>query len=462
MITQNFSLGRLIFAAACILCAAPGANAAVFAQNGVRAKSITVCFVGDAVTSQAARVQQIKSYLVDYGYAANIQFNYLGACPARATQANGNDYYDGDIRVVLPGTSAAFTGMVPGKGCPMFLNAKGVYDGTNDGPGSWSNFPGDLAGKRSCLYNMKLNSDGDTSGVPWRNHTLHEFGHALGLAHEHSRSDVDATTCSASWAYWLSNTSSWPKTSLVLGSQTYSQTELINLLKLQPAIEDASVNLARPLIAAKLSASNGTNSSSVNSAIGLADTALKAFTGKLPYAVSKTSSTGSTMTNLVAQLDTGYGGSTSLGLMTPYDRNSVMHYQFTACGINGNYANTGLLSLDRLAAHILYPEDAYQAEYVGTTVIPSPQFVSLQSAWAARGANMNSVASNFRWTVNGILQSTAPALFTFVPLGDNTFTLTHTDLIGRTYTYQGTIKVLTAGDYNQYVAALNTAASSLM
>jgi hypothetical protein len=31
----------------------------------------------------------------------------------------------------------------------------------------------------------------------------------------------------------------------------------------------------------------------------------------------------------------GYGGSASSGHMTPYDRSSVMHYRFSACGIVG-------------------------------------------------------------------------------------------------------------------------------
>ena len=62
--------------------------------------------------------------------------------------------------------------------------------------GSFSNFPNDLPNARACVYNLKLGDDG-SGGVAYLNHTLHEFGHALGLAHEHIRSDVDTTICTA-------------------------------------------------------------------------------------------------------------------------------------------------------------------------------------------------------------------------------------------------------------------------
>ena len=75
---------------------------------------------------------------------------------------------------------------------------------------------------------------------------------------------------------------------------------------------------------------------------------------------------------------------------------------------------------------------------------------------------MSVVASNFRWTINGSLKSTSPDVYTTLPLGDNSFSLTHLDFLGRAYSYNGTIKVLTQADYDQYVASIETAASSLM
>ena len=150
-------------------------------------------------------------------------------CPSSTTRPDGTDFYNGDIRIVLPNTGVVLTGPIPGNGC------------TADSPGSsWSNPPDELEVNRSCLYNMKLGDDADTNGTRWLNHTLHEFGHALGLSHEHARSDANDSSCTES----------------------------------------------------------------------------------------------------------GYGGSANTGFMTPYDRKSVMHYQFLSCGIHGNYDHTGLSASD--------------------------------------------------------------------------------------------------------------------
>jgi hypothetical protein len=143
--------------------------------------------------------------------------------------------------------------------------------------------------------------------------------------------------------------------------------------------------------------------------------------------------------------------------MTPYDRFSVMHYQFTACGINGNYDYNGLSAYDQLAAHILYPSQNRVAEYTGTTVVESSKPVYLQSAWKARGANMSYVASGFVWRINGSIRSTSPELSTVVTPGLSSFSLTHNDFLGRTYSYTGTIRVLPPADYRKFVAAIFTA-----
>src|SRR5262249_41694701 len=141
--------------------AATQTSASVYWNAGLRSNPISVCFVGDAVTARPDRVQQILTYIERFEYAANIRFNPLGACPPSVTQPDGNDYYDGDVRVVIPGINVSGAGPVPGIGCPMFRDQNGAYNGGNDGWGSWSNAPNDLPINRPCLYNVKLGDD------PW-------------------------------------------------------------------------------------------------------------------------------------------------------------------------------------------------------------------------------------------------------------------------------------------------------
>ncbi|AGC43440.1 hypothetical protein MYSTI_02111 [Myxococcus stipitatus DSM 14675] len=170
-------------------------------NGGTHDTTPSVCFVGNALTARPDRVQQVLDYIEDFERAANIRFTYMGTCPAPVVLANGTEWHSGDIRIVLWGTNTSPFGQVPGVGCRMFLDENGNYTGENDGGSSWSNFPGSLAENRSCRYNLKLGDDADALGVPWRDHTLHEFGHALGLVHEHERDDADAAVACGSGGF---------------------------------------------------------------------------------------------------------------------------------------------------------------------------------------------------------------------------------------------------------------------
>jgi hypothetical protein len=114
---------------------------------------------------------------------------------------------------------------------------------------------------------------------------------------------VITNICGLTWGYWKNHVSLWPVTSLVLGSQTYSQTELITLLGL-PVAGDASINLAHQLIAAKFNVLNGTNQATDGGAIAAADSILSTFSGKLPYNVGASSTVGAQMTTTAGNLDT--------------------------------------------------------------------------------------------------------------------------------------------------------------
>jgi hypothetical protein len=99
--------------------------------------------------------------------------------------------------------------------------------------------------------------------------------------------------CPLSQGYWKNHSAVWPVTALQLGAQTYSKAELLSLLR-NPSTGDASLILARQLIAAKLNIAAGSDSTPVSATITDADQHLNAFTGKLPYKVKTSSTTGQT------------------------------------------------------------------------------------------------------------------------------------------------------------------------
>jgi len=102
--------------------------------------------------------------------------------------------------------------------------------------------------------------------------------------------------CPQSQGFWKNHTSQWPVTTLVLGNQNYSMTQLLALLG-TPSTSDASLVLARQLIAAKLNIANFSDPAPINSSIADADSRLSTFTGKLPYGVKSGTAMGTGMEN---------------------------------------------------------------------------------------------------------------------------------------------------------------------
>lgn len=113
----------------------------------------------------------------------------------------------------------------------------------------------------------------------------------VGAAQEDTADDV---VCPLGQGYWKTHTDAWPVNSLMLGSQFYTQDELIAILNL-PTAGDASLTLAHQLIATKLNIASGADATSVAHIIVEADGLLVGFAGKLPYHVDPSSATGQNM-----------------------------------------------------------------------------------------------------------------------------------------------------------------------
>jgi len=104
----------------------------------------------------------------------------------------------------------------------------------------------------------------------------------------------------------------WPVNSLTLGSQTYTQLQLLNIL-MSSTTSDASLVLARQLIAAKLNIANGADGTPVTSTITDADAVLSLYSGTLPYAVRTNTTNGHRMVNDAAILDRYNNGLVTTG-----------------------------------------------------------------------------------------------------------------------------------------------------
>jgi hypothetical protein len=108
--------------------------------------------------------------------------------------------------------------------------------------------------------------------------------------------------CPKTQGFWKNHPEDWPVESLTLGNQNYTKPELLTILK-TPSKGDASIILAKQLIAAKLNVANGVDSSSISATIAHADALLSSFAGKLPYGVDPSSVTGHAMTDDGETLD---------------------------------------------------------------------------------------------------------------------------------------------------------------
>jgi hypothetical protein len=149
---------------------------------------------------------------------------------------------------------------------------------------------------------------------------------------------VAGNQCPLGQGFWKNHPVAWPVSSLTLGSQRYTQVELLTILD-TPVRGDASLILAHQLIAAKLNIAGGTvhmvwsddrritatgpnpdvyydqlgiahgsDPTPIEATIADADRLFSGFAGKLPYHVPPSSTTGQAMVNDAGVLDSYNNG----------------------------------------------------------------------------------------------------------------------------------------------------------
>jgi hypothetical protein len=108
--------------------------------------------------------------------------------------------------------------------------------------------------------------------------------------------------CPKGKGFWKKHADAWPVDALELGSEIYDKKELLALLK-KPIRGNASLILARQLIAAKLNLANGSDPAPIEGTISSADNLLSTFTGTLPYNVRPFQPAGRDMIEYARELD---------------------------------------------------------------------------------------------------------------------------------------------------------------
>lgn len=108
--------------------------------------------------------------------------------------------------------------------------------------------------------------------------------------------------CPMSQGFWKNHRRAWPVSTLVMGNETYTKGEALTLLR-TPVRGDASLILAKQLIAAKLNLEEGSDPTPIAAEIAAADILLGGFIGKMPYDVHPSTSEGHDMTAIAGVLD---------------------------------------------------------------------------------------------------------------------------------------------------------------
>ena len=213
------------------------------------------------------------------------------------TGASGESIFD------FTGTITSFGYNLSSDDAGAFLNATGDQNSTDPMLGPLQDNGGPTFTHELLTGSPAINA-GDPSFTPPPDYDQRGPGY---LRVVNGRIDIgsfemQAIICPQPQGYWKNYPNAWPVNTLVLGSQTYTKTELLRILRTSSGSgtkADASLILADQLIAAKLNIANGADGTPVTSTIADADAVLglPQYTGKLPFRVRTNTTNGHLMVN---------------------------------------------------------------------------------------------------------------------------------------------------------------------
>jgi hypothetical protein len=157
----------------------------------------TLCWVQDedSTLSNAAFLAltaDADAKILQWEAGSGLRFNFIGRCSGDANSAPSNSNYPEHIRVHYNEFSRESEYAIPGRGCSR-----------DNGNGNNAYYPGNNDAR--CEWNATVKNLSN-------NNLLHEIGHAIGMVHEHERSD-NTSGCSSSGAdndgIWLTDYDLW-------------------------------------------------------------------------------------------------------------------------------------------------------------------------------------------------------------------------------------------------------------
>lgn len=154
--------------------------------------------------------------------------------------------------------------------------------------------------------------------------------------------------------------------------------------------------------------------------------------------------------------------------LTPYDRDSLMHYWSkdppNVCpDVLGNYDNDGFSPLDRLTLRVLYPEEGRPAEIRGRSVALANELIFFSFGWVSDGVYIPGAILDMEWRINGVFESNLTFFaHNFQTAGTYTVELSVRDFLNRIHTGSRKVEILLPEELNRRASVISMISDTLL